>query len=398
MELARMDPNDFGPNSPGSLVLSPHGVHAFCPSPLPENLPLDGETVRSLVEAEGAVGRLAGTTAREFNPYLVGSPMLHREAILSSRMEGTVTTPEQLVLLEAETASPGTKPRGDEDTEEVLNYVRAMQHGLGLLSELPVSLRLIREVHRVLLSGTRGGKQDPGEFRRSQNFIRGPQSERIEEARFIPPPVPQMKQALSEFEEYLHRDDLPDPFLIRLALIHYQFEAIHPFRDGNGRVGRLLMPLLMVSKGRLDSPILYLSAFFERHRQTYADLLLRVSQEGDWESWIQFFLRAVRESAGEATEQALALLDLRQSYHRRFQTGRSSARLIRLIDALFQNPSITIAKAAGLLDLSNQGAANNIHALEEAGVLREMTGRKRNQVYVADEILAFLYDSRDQED
>lgn len=390
-----MDATKFGPNSPGTLARSPQGVHAFCPSPLPEHLSIDAETVHLLVEAENAVGRLAGTTAREFNPYLVGSPMLHREAILSSRMEGTVTTPEQLVLLEAETESPGRKPRGDADTQEVLNYVRAMQHGLELLAELPVSLRLIREVHRVLLSGTRGGSQDPGEFRRSQNFIRGPWSERIEDARFVPPPVPEMKQALSDFEKYLHLDEVADPFLIRLALIHYQFEAIHPFRDGNGRVGRLLLPLLMVSKGRLESPILYLSAFFERHRETYADLLLRVSQEGDWVSWIRFFLRAVHESAREATDQALALLDLRHNYHRRFQTGRSSARLIRLIDSLFQSPSVTIAKAAKLLDLSNQGAANNIHLLEEAGVLREVTGKKRNQVYVADGILAFFFESED---
>lgn len=336
-------------------------------------------------------------TAREFNPYLLGSPLLRREAILSSRIEGTITTPEQLVLLEAESTRADRKVSEDGDTEEVLNYVRAMQHGLARLRDLPVSRRLIQEIHRVLLSGVRGSRQDPGEFRRSQNFIAGP-TERIEDARFVPPPVPEMHKALTELEKYLHDESVVDPFLIRLALVHYQFEAIHPFRDGNGRVGRLLIPLLMVEQERLEAPILYLSAFFERNRETYFDLLLRISQHGDWIRWIEFFLRGVSESATEATSQAVALLDLRQQYHRKFQEDRSSARMIKLIDELFQSPSITINRAAEVLDLSHQGAANNIHKLQERAILREITGRKRNQVFVADEILAFLRDVPEVDD
>lgn len=388
-----MDPSDYSDSAPGRLVPTTHGAHAFVPDPLPRGLALPSATVRRLATAERSVGRLSGVTLQELNPYLISSPLLHREAILSSRMEGTLTTPEQLVLLEADESGDSRARRGDDDTEEVLNYVRAMQHGLKRLESLPVSLRLIQEIHRVLLSGVRGERQDPGAFRRSQNFIAAPGSNRIEDARFVPPPVNEMAQSLHDFESYLHDESVDDPFLLQSALAHYQFEAIHPFRDGNGRVGRLLIPLLMVAKDRLDAPVLYLSAYFERNREAYVDLLLRVSQKGDWIAWIDFFLDGVAESAIEATRQATALLDLRQRYHRTFQSDRSSARIIRLIDELFRSPSITIRRAAEILDLTPQGAANNIHKLEDVEVLREITGGKRNQVFVADEILAFLRDS-----
>jgi len=389
-----MNPKDFTELAPGRLVPTIGGVQAFVPDPLPDNLDLRGKTVRLLAAAENALGRLAGTTAREFNPFLVASPLLHREAILSSRIEGTVTTPEQLVLLEAETDEPRRRGRPDGDTQEVLNYVRAMHRGLELLKSLPVSLRLIREVHGVLLTGVRGERERPGEFRQSQSWIRGTLDDDISNARFVPPPPADMRKALHDLESYLNREQTPDrdPLLVQLALIHYQFEAIHPFRDGNGRIGRLLIPLLLVSHRRLDGPFLYLSAFFERNRDRYMDLLLRVSQLGDWVSWIDFFLRGVYESAFEANEQALALLDLRQQYHRRVQKGRSSALLIRLIDELFQRPSITISQAAALLDVTGPAAGNNVHRLVSEGILREVTGRKRNQVFVADEILSFMYD------
>lgn len=390
-----MNPKDFAELAPGRLVPTIDGVQAFVPDPLPENLELRGRTVRLLAAAENALGRLAGTTAREFNPFLVASPLLRREAILSSRIEGTVTTPEQLVLFEAESDEPGRRGRPDADTREVLNYVRAMYRGLELLKSLPVSLRLIREVHGVLLTGVRGERERPGEFRQSQSWIRGTRDDDISNARFVPPPPAEMTKALHDLESYMNREQTPgrDPLLVQFALIHYQFEAIHPFRDGNGRIGRLLIPLLLVSHRRLDGPFLYLSAFFERNRDRYMDLLLRVSQLGDWVSWIDFFLRGVYESASEANEQALGLLDLRQQYHRRVQKGRSSALLIRLIDELFQRPSITINQAAALLNVTGPAAANNVHRLVSEGILREVTGRKRNQVFVADEILSFMYDT-----
>lgn len=387
-----MKAEQFQASAPGTLVPTTGGAQAFAPAPLPEQLDLETGTVRLLARAENALGRLVGTTAREFNPYLVGSPMLHREAILSSRIEGTVTTPEQLVLVQAE-SSHGQVRTADEDTKEVLNYMDAMRRGLSLLQELPICLRLIREVHRVLLTGVRGDQERPGEFRMHQNWVRGPLDDTIGNARFVPPPVPEMKEALAAFEKYLGREPSADhdPVLIQLALVHYQFETIHPFRDGNGRVGRLLIPLLLCSYGRLDSPILYLSAFFERHRDLYVDLLLHVSQTGEWTPWVNFFLQGVLESSEEAIGQANDLLALRQRYHRQFQTGRSSALLIRLIDRLFEAPSITISAAADLLDVTQQAASNNIRKLQEAGILRD-TGRKRSKIYLAPEIMSFMYD------
>lgn len=392
-----MHRDDFGPGAAGELVGTTHGVLAFVPDPPPRSLHLDAEAVRLLAAAERSLGRLTGVTRREFNPYLISSPLLRREAILSSRIEGTVTTPEQLVLLEVEeTEGVDAPPRmRDADTEEVLNYVHAMQHGLRRLADLPVSLSLIREIHRVLLSGVRGERHEPGEFRRSQNFIGAPGVDSIEQARFVPPPVPEMRECLDAFEKYLHDEGVELPLLVHLAVSHYQFEAIHPFRDGNGRVGRLLIPLIMVAQERLDDPLLYLSAYFERNRTEYVDLLLEVSQQGAWLPWIKFFLRGVAVSAEDACQQADGMMALRQDYHRRFQTDRSPARIIRLIDELFQTPSITINRAARVLELSHQGAANNIHKLEEAGILREMTGRKRNQMFLADEILRFIYDRPD---
>lgn len=388
-----MREEDFTETAPGNLVGTIDHAKAFVPAPLPESIELPPLAVRLLARAENALGRLEGLAGREFNPYLVGSPLLHREAILSSRIEGTVTTPEQLVLLQTapERHSAGVR---EEDTQEVLNYISAMRHGLDLLETIPPCLRLIKEVHRVLLRGVRGERERPGEFRTDQNWIRGPLDDSIANARYVPPPPAAMLDALGELESYLNIEPSldTDPMLVRLALAHYQFEAIHPFRDGNGRVGRLLIPLVLYSQGRLRAPILYLSAFFERNRDRYMDLLLRVSTTGDYVSWINFFLRAVDDSAREAANQAIGLLDLRQHYHRQFQTGRSSALLIRLIDRLFQVPSITMNQAADLLDVTHQAASNNIRKLVDAGILREITGGRRNQVFVADEIMNFMVD------
>lgn len=386
--------DQFQPNAPGILVPTSGGAHAFAPNPLPKRMILDNSTIHLLARAENALGRLAGTTAREINPFLIGSPMLHREAILSSRIEGTITTPEQLVLIQAET-KPGKRSLIDEDAQEVLNYVQAMMHGLSRLPALPICLRLIREVHEHLMSGVRGGRERPGEFRTDQNWIRSRIDDSIVNARFVPPPIPEMTKALADFESYLNPPEATehDPTLVRLALIHYQFEAIHPFRDGNGRVGRLLIPLLLCSQGHLHSPILYLSAYFEKNRDLYVDLLLHVSQTGEWTPWLDFFLRGVLESAEEGTQQAIDLLALRQDYHRRFQTGHSSALLIRLIDRLFESPSTTITAAAELLGVSQQAASNNIKKLVQAGILTETTGRKKNQIFLAREIMNFMYDN-----
>ena len=386
-----MRASDFAGKAPGRLVPTNDGAQAFVPDPLPNSIDLGHSTVRLLADAENALGRLVGTTGRLVNPYLVGSPLLHREAILSSRMEGTITTPEQLVLLEV--SGTPQKP-ADHNTQEVLNYVRAMHHGISRLKDLPVCLRLFRELHCELVHGVRGQRERPGEFRDRQNWI-GNSGEPIHVARFVPPPVPEMLAALDDLEKYLHRTltNSDPPLLIELALVHYQFETIHPFRDGNGRIGRLLLPLLLYSRGRMRDPVLYLSSFFEGHRETYMDLLLRVSQKADWHAWIEFFLNAVIESAEDCIHLSEGLLALRDRYSRQFQAARSSALLQKLIDDLFRNPAVTIGRATKLLNVTPAAASYNIGKLRDVGILSEMTGRRKNKVFIAQEIMAFMHDA-----
>ena len=386
-----MDPAGFA-KPPGKLVRTVQDAFAFVPNPLPRSLSalsLSERTINELARAENALGHLRGTTGRLLNPWLVGSPMLHREAILSSRIEGTNTTPEELVLFEAG-GPPVEGPSRIEDTQEVANYVAAMRFGLQRLTTIPVCLRLIGELHARLLAGVRGEKERPGEFRTIQNWIGSP-TESIGAARFVPPPVKEMQAALADFETYLNLpEDHRLPLLIHLALVHYQFETIHPFRDGNGRIGRLLIPLLLCSHARLDEPLLYLSSYFERNREQYKDQLLQVSQKGNWDEWISFFLRGVQECACESTEQAEGLLALRTNYHARFQSARSSALLLKLIDELFRTPSITIRRAAAFLDVTDAAASANLKKLVEAGIIAERTGRTRDQRFLATEIVSFI--------
>ena len=387
-----MQETDFADVKPGRLVPIGGGALAFVPDPMPAELHLGAASVRLLSEADYALGRLAGASGRLLNPYLIGQPLLRREAILSSRIEGTYTTPEQLVLLEAGAARVGTDAKAAEDTQEVLNYVRAMEHGLRLLQKLPVSLRLVREVHKVLLDGVRGGQDRPGQFRTEQNYI-GSQHAPIAEARFVPPPVPDMYEALDRWEKDLHVRPDPLPLLVRLAVAHYQFEAIHPFRDGNGRMGRLLIPLLLCEHQRLPDPLLYMSAYFDRNRQQYMDRLLAVSTHAAWEGWIAFFLEGVAQCARESLAFADQLLALRDRYHDLVRTARSSGLLAKLIDELFRVPSITIGRATELLQVTPASASYNLKKLAAHGIVTEVSGRTRDQFYVAREILAVF--SRD---
>lgn len=378
---------------------------AFVPNPLPRELQLAGSTVRLLGRANHALGELSGVARLIKNPYLLGSALLRREAILSSRIEGTTTSPEQLVLFEA--GAPFEKTSERDDAQEVLNYVLAMQRGLHLLTKLPVSLRFIRELHEVLLRGVRGEQENPGQFRTLQNWI-GRKSGSIRSATFVPPPARQMGEALDELEKYVHLEphagehgrsrgleEDPDalPILIRQALIHYQFEAIHPFRDGNGRVGRLLVPILFISHGLLKAPLLYLSAYFERHRFEYHDLLLAVSQRGVWNEWIDFFLRGVEESANESIRHADELIALRERWRAQFEKARSPALLHKLIDHLFETPAIGIGDAKRLLGVTTASASAIIKKLVAAGIVAERTGRMRGQVFVAADIVKLIGDA-----
>jgi Fic family protein len=379
---------DFTENFPGTLVPTERGALAFVPAPAPDGLDLEPATVALLARAERALGHLTGTiraAGKQVNPHLVSAPLLRREAISSSKIEGTNTTPEQLVLLELE--PPSTSPSGNvSETQEVLNYISALNHGFRRLREIPVCLRLLQELHEILMRGVRGDAERPGEFRNVQNFIGASQD--IRQARFVPPPVAEMRRCLEQLEIYMNEAGDTLPHLVRVALVHYQFETIHPFRDGNGRVGRIIVPLLLCSYERLEGPTLYLSPYFERHRTQYTDLLLRVSQTGDFGSWVRFFLEAVDVSASESIRRAEALLQLREDYRRRLQGSRASAALLALVDGLFERPSVSLAHAATLLGGVTPAAASaNVRKLVDAGILAEVTGRKRDQRFVANEII-----------
>jgi len=379
-----MNPTDFTKDSPGRLVPIPEGGFAFVPEHLPEALPLDSETVHSLTDASQSLGILQGIAQSLPNPQLLVRPFLRREAELSSRIEGTHATQRDLVIFELGRTTETEKP----DVREVWNYVAAFEHGVKRLQELPVCLRLIRELHERLLRGVRGHDRRPGEFRKRQNYI-GRRDLPISEARYVPPPVSELPVCLDAFERALHADSRL-PLLVRLALFHYQFEAIHPFEDGNGRIGRLLLPLLLLEKGLLSHPLLQLSAYFEQHRSAYYDHLLRVSQTGEWQPWIQFFLRAVQQESGQAAHRAHALLDLRQKYREKMQTAGVSAPALRIVDDLFVTPAVTITGVARRMRASYPTAQLLVQKLIRAGILTPDRRRRRNRIFPAAEIQSLL--------
>ena len=383
-----MREEDFTGDCPGRLVRATNSYSGsyltFIPSPLPPDLDLDVRTVNRLSAAERSLGELNGIGQMLPNPHLLIGPFLRKEAVLSSRIEGTVTNLQQLLLFEAEPSNQSASP----DVQEVINYVHSMEYGLERLASLPVCLRLIREVHERLLRGVSGEVNRPGEFRTVQNFI-GRSGQPIAEARFVPPPVAELRPALDELEKFIHTPD-NTPLLIKLALIHYQFEAIHPFEDGNGRVGRLLIALLLCEWKYLTQPLLYLSAFLERNRDQYMDCLLEVSRRGDWLAWINFFLEGIAEQSRDAVNRSRELLTLWQNYRERMQTVRVSTRTLQLIDALFATPAVTAPYVAKLLEVTQASARGVITNLESAGILREATGQRRNRVYLAQKIFDIL--------
>jgi Fic family protein len=276
-------------------------------------------------------------------------------------------------------------PEQPSDVREVHNYVRALNYGLEGLMSLPVSLRFVREIHKVLMEGVRGEQLTPGEFRRTQNWI-GPAASTIETAPYVPPPVDEMLPALGALETFIHaRSDLP-PF-VRAGLIHYQFEAIHPFLDGNGRIGRLLMILLFHEWELLPRPLLYLSAYFESHRPQYYDRLLAVSQRGDWEGWLRFFLEAVSTEAEDASARGAQLQTLREQHQSLLRGERAAGRLLRALDVVFEHPVLSVRQMEAALEVPFLTAQRYVEKLEQLGILREVTGRPRSRRYRADAIL-----------
>ncbi len=375
-----MNPDDFRAPEAGHLVRIAGGAFAFVPSPLPPRLTFDDDLVLRLSRADALLGELSGLGRQLPHPHLLIAPYTRREAVLSSRIEGTRTTLSELLLDEL-----GALPEPAAEVHEVRNYVAALEHGIERLGALPLSLRLVQELHGKLMSGVRGGMAAPGEFRRTQNWI-GPPGSTLATAPYVPPPVPEMTEALGQWELYLHRrDELPD--LIQCALIHEHFEAIHPFLDGNGRIGRLLITLFLLERGRLSQPLLYISSYLEPHRAEYYEALERVRTVGDWAGWVRLFLTAVGESADRACRQARILLDLRE---RSRELVRGKAKALALLDELFASPYVTVTRAAEVLAVSYPTARTAVATLVRAGLLTELGEGRWRRVYVARPILEAL--------
>ena len=377
-----MRPDSFTKNAPGKVIQAQKGYWTYLPDPIPPQLSWTEDLVAALSQADLALGELAGLGRTLLNPHLLIRPFMHQEAVVSSRIEGTQASLSDLFRYEA---GQLTLFEERSDVREVHNYVRAMEYGLERLKELPVSLRLIRELHGLLMEGVRGEGKKPGEFRDSYNWI-GPPNCTVKTARYVPPPVSHMHDALHALEEFLHSPSEMPP-LVRLALIHYQFEAIHPFLDGNGRIGRLLMSLLACAWNLLPQPLLYLSAYFEAHRDDYYDLLLAVSRRGVWEEWVTFFLRGVKEQCGDAVARIKHLQDLRGYYRVQVQRTHASARLLDVVDMLFLNPVLTVRRVEGEVGVTFQTAQRYVDWLVELGILMEVTGKGRNRLYAARDVI-----------
>ncbi len=380
-----MDPVQFEQSTAGRCVRQPEEYWAFVPNPLPPQLELDWELAGLLAEANGRVGELSGAGRLLSNPHLLIQPYIRREAVLSSRIENTQAGMDDLFFFEADESEPPRAP----DVREVANYVHAMEYGLDRMKTLPVCGRLVREIHERLMDGVRGGHATPGEFRRSQNWI-GPPGCDLMQATYVPPPVEDMLDALSAWEKYLHNAP-QEPPLIQCALTHYQFEAIHPFIDENGRVGRLLITFLLCERGLLALPLLYLSAFFEHYRDEYYRRLLAVSQQGDWRGWIEYFLRGVATQAKEACDHAAAILDLNKEIQDQVRTApRAPRHTLRIVERLFRNPVVSVPNLAKDLDLRYPSVQRGIEFLQGLGILEEVTGQRRNRLYVSTRLIDIL--------
>lgn len=376
-----MDRRSFT-NPAGHIVRMAQGYDAFLPNALPRELTLTPKLALLLSNADRALGELAGMARTLPNPELLIAPLSRREAVLSSRIEGTQASLSDLAIFEA---AGEAAPKSHGDVLEVRNYRLALTYGIERLEGLPLSLRFVRELHARLLQGVRGEDKTPGEFRISQNWI-GPPGCLLREATFVPPPPSELMNCLSDWEAFLH-EDLDIPPLVCCAMLHYQFEAIHPFLDGNGRVGRLLILLYLVAGGFLSTPVLYLSPFFERYRDEYYSRLRAVTERSDWEGWIEFFLRSVVAQSEDAFSRSRGMRELQEDYRSRLVTMRAPNSALRLAEDLFVSPATTIGFAASRLGINWMTARAAIGFLVGAGILQEITGQRRDRIYVAEEII-----------
>lgn len=361
----------------GRYIQQPTGYRAFVPALLPPSPPIviDSGLARVLSRADQAIGRLDGVTQILPNPDLFVAMYVRREAVDSSRIEGTQSTLEDVLAFEL---NPHTRDLPD-DVEEVVNYVRAMNYGIDRLSSLPLSLRLIREIHGELLHGGRGADKSPGEFRTTQNWI-GTGNVTLAQATFVPPSVPDMKRALDNLEHFLH-EDRALPALIHCGLAHAQFETIHPFLDGNGRVGRLLIAFLLVHRGVLHRPLLYISTYLKQRRSEYYSRLMAIRSEGDWEGWLRFFLEGVAETADEATAKAQAIVQMREAHRALILERGLGVRELRLLDFLFQRPLVNAGLVMDTMEVAPLTANRLLARLADLQLVDEITGGKRNRVF-----------------
>lgn len=380
-----MKPADFQSKKAGKPIRTPKGYWAFIPASLPPELEWTPVLITALADAERELSRLTTLAANFPFPRLLIQPFIRREAVLSSRIEGTRASLTDLYNYESAQMS-FLEP--DNDVREVHNYVLALDYGLERLQTLRVSLRLIRELHAKLMDGVRSGQLTPGKFRRTQNWI-GAAGSTIETATYVPPPVDDMLEALGAMETFIHADT-ELPALVRAGLIHYQFEAVHPFLDGNGRVGRLLVLLLLREWSVLSQPLLNLSAYFDHYRQEYYDHLLAVSQYGKWEEWLRFFLRGVSAQAQDSIFRMTRLQGIRTRYDELVQADRNPQRMTGVIDFIFSCPILTVHQMETALDMPYVAARRYVDKLVAAGVLKETTGYARNRVFMAYEVFQAL--------
>ena len=370
------------PQSSGKPLHCPEGYTAFIPAPLPPEFAWTPALTRALSDADRLIGKLAGEGGKLPNPHLLLRPFVRREAVLSSKIEGTQATLGELLAAEAGAAVD----RSPDDLREVGNYVVALEYGVKRLADLPLSLRLIREIHSKLMTGVRGDHATPGQFRRSQNWVGIPGST-PQNASYIPPPPAHMMDCLSGWEKFLYDRSLPP--LVQVALAHYHFEAIHPFLDGNGRVGRLLITLFLMERKILPAPLLYLSAFFEATRRDYYDRLQAVTERSEWADWLVYFLSGVARQSEDALGRAERINGLLAGWRKKTE-GTASKLPLRLVNELAANPYLTIGKSARRLKASFPAIQRAVEKLVSLSILREVSGGRRNRVYCAQAILDIL--------
>lgn len=374
-------------NRSGVYIQQPAGYKAFIPKPLPPapSLNIDMEMQTLLSRADRTLARLDGVTTVMPNPDLFIAMYVKKEALLSSQIEGTQASLEG--VLEYEANLPTTDDINQ--VKEVINYIKAMNHGLERLISLPLSNRLLKEIHEILLKDVRGSCKSPGEFKQSQNWV-GPGGAPLSQAFFVPPPPQETDAAMGDLEKYFYADD-DAPVLIRIALIHAQFETIHPFIDGNGRIGRLLITFYLLWKGVLQKPLLYLSYYLKKNRAEYYDLLMKVRLDGDWEAWVKFFLKGIAEVSDEATKTAREIIQLKENLIGVLCKQKiASTYAIRLLDNLYQQPLITTTDVKKTLNVSNMAALQLVRKFEKAGILKEISGKKRYQQFLFAEYLDII--------